>query len=88
MLNVAQVVAQNDWQNPVVFQRNRINAHSPHHGYKTLKDALHNTNAQKRSLNGQWDFRLFEAPANVPESLLSKTLSDVDANLLLISIIV
>ncbi len=33
MLNVAQVVAQNDWQNPVVFQRNRINAHSPHHGY-------------------------------------------------------
>ena len=76
MLNVAQVVAQNDWQNPVVFQRNRINAHSPHHGYKTLKDALHNTNAQKRSLNGQWDFRLFEAPANVPESLLSKTLSD------------
>ena len=76
MLNVAQVVAQNDWQNPVVFQRNRINAHSPHHGYKTLKDALQNTNAQKRSLNGQWDFRLFEAPANVPESLLSKTLSD------------
>ena len=52
MLNVAQVVAQNDWQNPVVSQRNRINAHSPHHGYKTLKDALHNTNAQKRSLNG------------------------------------
>ena len=76
MLNVAQVVAQNDWQNPVVFQRNRINAHSPHLGYKTLKDALHNTNAQKRSLNGHWDFRLFEAPANVPESLLSKTLSD------------
>ena len=76
MLNVAQVVAQNDWQNPVVSQRNRINAHSPHLGYKTLKDALHNTNAQKRSLNGHWDFRLFEAPANVPESLLSKTLSD------------
>ena len=76
MLNVAQVVAQNDWQNPVVFQRNRINAHSPHHGYKTLKDALHNTNAQKRSLKGQWDFRLFDAPESVPESLLSKTLSD------------
>ena len=81
MLNVAQVVAQNDWQNPVVFQRNRINAHSPHHGYKTLKDALQNTNAQKRSLNGQWDFRLFEAPTNVPESLLSKTLNgDESAN--------
>ena len=76
MLNVSQVVAQKDWQNPVVFQRNRINAHSPHHGYKTLEDALHSTNAQKRSLNGQWDFRLFDAPESVSESLLSKTLSN------------
>ena len=76
MLNVAQIVAQNDWQNPVVFQRNRITAHSPHHGYKTLKDALHSTNAQKSSLNGQWGFRLFDAPESVPESLVSNTLSD------------
>ena len=76
MLNVAQIVAQNDWQNPVVFQRNRISAHSPHHGYKTLKDALHSTNAQRSSLNGQWDFRLFDAPESVPESLVSNTLSD------------
>ncbi|MBT3135441.1 beta-galactosidase [Alteromonas sp. ALT199] len=76
MLNVSQVVAQKDWQNPVVFQRNRISAHSPHYGYKTLEDALHSTNAQKRSLNGQWDFRLFDAPESVPDSLLTKTLSN------------
>lgn len=33
MANVAQVVAQKDWQNPVVFQRNRVNGHSPLNGF-------------------------------------------------------
>jgi len=80
MQSVAQIVAQNDWQNPVVFQRNRINAHSPHHGYTSLEDALHNTNARKRRLNGEWDFRLFNAPNQVPESLLSATLDKAESD--------
>lgn len=75
MTTVAQIVAQNDWQNPVVFQRNRINAHSPHNGFRTLDDAINGNNAQKRSLNGEWDFRLFEAPHLVCESVLDKALS-------------
>lgn len=75
MKTVAQIVAQNDWQNPVVFQRNRVAGHSPHHGYKTLEDALHNANAQKYLLNGEWDFCLFDAPEQVPENLLAATLS-------------
>ena len=81
MLNVAQVVAQNDWQNPVVFQRNRINAHSPHHGFTSLENALHNIKTRTCSLNGQWDFRLFDAPESVPESLLSTTLSAEEGSL-------
>ena len=75
MTTVAQIVAQNDWQNPVVFQRNRINAHSPHNGFRTLDDAINGNNAQKCSLNGEWDFRLFEAPHLVCESILDKALS-------------
>lgn len=74
MKTVASVVAQNDWQNPVVFQRNRVNGHSPHHGFTTLDDAIQNKNAQKRSLNGAWDFRLYDAPESVSESLLAEAL--------------
>lgn len=76
MANVAQVVAQKDWQNPVVFQRNRVNGHSPLNGFLTQEDAKHNANAQKQSLNGEWDFRLYPQPEAVTEDLLSEVLSD------------
>jgi beta-galactosidase len=81
MTTVAQIVSQNDWQNPVVFQRNRVNAHSPHNGFKSLEDALHNVNAQKRSLNGEWDFRLFDAPQCVTESLIEKAIPNTESAL-------
>lgn len=81
MTTVAQIVSQNDWQNPVVFQRNRVNAHSPHNGFTSLEDALHNVNAQKRSLNGEWDFRLFDAPQCVTESLIEKAIPDTESAL-------
>lgn len=74
MATVAQIVAQNDWQNPVVFQRNRVGAHSPHHGFTSLEDAIQNTNAQIRSLNGVWDFRLYSAPQAVPEHFIERVL--------------
>lgn len=76
MDTVAHVVAQQDWQNPVVYQRNRINGHSPLHGYPSVDDALAGKQANKRSLNGKWDFRLFDSPFEVPESVLAKTLSE------------
>ena len=79
MKTVASVVAQNDWQNPVVYQRNRVNAHSPLHGFTSLQDAIHNTNAQKTCLNGLWDFRLYDAPEKVPEDFIAETLESEEA---------
>ena len=76
MANVAQVVAQKDWQNPVVFQRNRVNGHSPLNGFLTQDDAKQNVNAQKQSLNGEWEFRLYLQPEAVDEDLLSEELSE------------
>ncbi|WOI37305.1 beta-galactosidase [Alteromonas sp. CI.11.F.A3] len=76
MANVAQVVAQKDWQNPVVYQRNRVNGHSPLNGFLTQDDAKQNVNAQKQSLNGEWDFRLYPQPEAVTEDLLSEVLVD------------
>ena len=73
---VAQVVAQKDWQNPVVFQRNRVNGHSPLNGFVTQDDAKQNVNAQKQSLNGEWEFRLYPQPEAVDEDLLSEELSE------------
>jgi beta-galactosidase len=78
MKTVASVVAQNDWQNPVVYQRNRVNAHSPLHGFTSLHDAIHNTNAQKTCLNGLWDFRLYDAPEQVPEDFIAETIDSND----------
>ena len=76
MANVAQVVALNDWQNPVVFQRNRVSGHSPLNGFLSEADAISNTRPQKRSLNGQWDFRLFANPHAVGEDFISEVVAD------------
>ena len=75
MASVAQIVAQNDWQNPVVFQRNRINGHSPLNGFLSEADAISNTRPQKRSLNGLWDFRLFTNPLEVGEDFISDSVA-------------
>lgn len=76
MTSVAQVIAQQDWQNPVVFQRNRINGHSPLHGFLNETDALLHQNSQRTLLNGQWEFRLFERPEQVCEAVLASSLPE------------
>ena len=42
MADIEQVVSQKDWQNPLVYQRNRINAHAPHNGFVSEEDAVQN----------------------------------------------
>ena len=71
MHTVAEVVAQQDWQNPVVYQRNRVNGHAPLNGYTCLDDALNKSGAQKRKLNGDWQFRLFNSPFDVPDNAIA-----------------
>ncbi|NDW21989.1 beta-galactosidase [Alteromonas hispanica] len=78
MANVEQIISQKDWQNPLVYQRNRVNAHAPHNGFITQEDALNNRNASKMSLNGQWMFRLYPSPDAVANEFIADVLPETD----------
>ena len=79
MANVEQIISQKDWQNPLVYQRNRVNAHAPHNGFITQEDALNNRNASKMSLNGQWMFRLYPSPDAVANEFIADVLPETDS---------
>ena len=70
--SLAAVLARRDWENPGVTQLNRLEAHPPFYSWQNADDARANRqSAQKRSLNGQWQFAWFASPEAVPESWLT-----------------
>ena len=75
MNSLQHIINRRDWENPISVQVNQVKAHSPLNGFKSVDHARTNTQSQKQSLNGQWDFKLFDKPEAVDESLLSETLS-------------
>lgn len=68
------------WENPQVFQVNKRQPHVPLQSYatpeaaieavqsigRTLNDSLQISQHQ-HDLNGFWDFKLFDSPADVPD---------------------
>lgn len=68
MTTFTQVLARRDWENPQSVQVNRLPAHSPLHGYRTQDEALNKISAQRKLLNGSWQFQLYVAPGMVPEN--------------------
>ncbi|KAA1159820.1 beta-galactosidase [Pseudoalteromonas fuliginea] len=75
MTSLQHIINRRDWENPISVQVNQVKAHSPLNGFKSVEHARTNTQSQKKSLNGQWDFKLFDKPEAVDESLLSETLN-------------
>ena len=75
MTSLQHIINRRDWENPISVQVNQVKAHSPLNGFKSVDHARTNTQSQKQSLNGQWDFKLFDKPEAVDESLLSETLN-------------
>jgi len=78
MTTLTQIIQRRDWENPQSIQVNQLNAHSPLNSFASETDALNNTNSNKRSLNGQWDFKLFDAPESVTENVISPQPLSVD----------
>lgn len=76
MISLKHIIRRRDWENPLSVHINKVKAHSPLNGYKTLADAKQKHNAQRQLLNGKWDFKLFTKPEEVDESLLSEQVSD------------
>ncbi|MDY6889619.1 MAG: glycoside hydrolase family 2 TIM barrel-domain containing protein, partial [Pseudomonadota bacterium] len=75
MNSLQHIINRRDWENPISVQVNQVKAHSPLNGFKSVDHARTNTQSQKQSLNGQWDFKLFDKPEAVDESLLSEALA-------------
>jgi beta-galactosidase len=70
------IIQRRDWETPVTTQINKVRAHSPLNGYKTLADARQKQNPQRQLLNGQWEFKLFDKPEEVDESFLNEQTND------------
>lgn len=76
MTSLAHLIQRRDWETPLTTQINKVSAHSPLNGYKTLADARHKKNPQRQLLNGLWEFKLFDSPEDVNEGLLSEQTDD------------
>ncbi|MFD2166154.1 beta-galactosidase [Thalassotalea euphylliae] len=70
MIGIKDVVARRDWENQLCFQVNQVRAHSPLNGYKSIEEALTKQNSQRRLLNGDWNFQLFDKPESVTDDFI------------------
>ena len=62
--------AQNDWENPAVFERNQTEAHAPLTPFTSVKEALtgnKNENIYYQSLNGIWKFKWVSTVSEAPQ---------------------
>jgi len=66
-----------DWENPGVIALHRLPMHVPLSSWRDLDAArLNKPSASAISLNGLWNFRLFDRPEDVPDSWLADELDD------------
>ena len=76
MTSLEQIIQRRDWETPLTTQINKVRAHSPLNGYKTIADARHKQNPQRQLLNGDWEFKLFNKPEEVDGSFLNEQTND------------
>ena len=72
-MNFKQLIARRDWENPLVTGQNRLAAHVPLAGYRSLQQAQQvkqTASSRFKLLNGNWQFRLFESPEAVDERFM------------------
>ncbi|MDV7104717.1 beta-galactosidase [Vibrio sp. TH_r3] len=76
MITFEALIARRDWENPLCFQTNQIEAHSPLNHFICVEDALIKKNSAKMSLNGHWKFKLFSQPEMVPDAFAAADFDD------------
>ncbi len=74
MHSFAEIIARRDWENPQVTSVNRRQAHSPLASYQDLKQARDEGSSQNQlSLNGQWQFCLYDSPEQVSDKFTEES---------------
>ena len=62
-----------DWHNPTCFAINRLPAHVPLRSFQNESKARAGTaGSRTQLLDGEWQFRLFDCPEDVPVSWLAE----------------
>ena len=74
LFSIVQVVlAQNDWENEHIFEKNKMEARVPSYSYMNATDALSGNRELSRmiSLNGIWKFNFVEKAENRPTDFMA-----------------
>ena len=62
MSTFTDLLSRRDWENPLVTGQNRLPGHSPLRAYASHDDARNDLTSARQSLNGDWDFVLYDRP--------------------------
>ncbi|MGL6259026.1 beta-galactosidase [Vibrio sp. WXL210] len=72
----SDLIQRRDWENPQTVNLHCLKAHSPLASFRSIDDALRGENAHRRSLNGEWKFKLFNAPEAVDCQFIESSFDD------------
>ncbi|NGN97499.1 beta-galactosidase [Grimontia sp. S25] len=82
MTRFAELIRRRQWENPAVTQLNRLPAHCPMASYPSVEAALDDqynaipVSRHRISLNGDWQFSLFDSPELVPSEVTNREFDD------------
>ncbi len=76
-MDIKEIIARRDWENPAVFQRHRLPRHVPLFSFASVEDAVQVDHPGRRTyLNGTWKFRLLPAPVDLDSSMIAGDIED------------
>ncbi|MGF1790549.1 beta-galactosidase [Photobacterium profundum] len=73
---LSDIIQRRDWENPQSVNIHCLKAHSPLASYRDINHARDGIHAQRQSLNGQWKFKLFNAPEQVEGEFIDVQFND------------
>ncbi|MDO6760970.1 glycoside hydrolase family 2 TIM barrel-domain containing protein [Tamlana sp. 2_MG-2023] len=73
-ISVPFCFAQNDWENELMFEKNKMDARVPSYSFSNHSDALNGNRkkARMKSLNGIWKFNYVEKSSERPSDFIAK----------------
>ncbi len=74
ILSDSGLISQNDWENELMFEKNKMKARVTSYSFENVQDALNGdrTKARLRSLNGLWKFKYVSSIEERPAAFMSK----------------
>ncbi|MDR9826229.1 beta-galactosidase [Vibrio sp. FNV 38] len=72
----SEIIQRRDWENPQSVQLHCLKAHSPLSSYRSAQDAQKDTVHRRQTLNGNWKFKLFDAPEVVQGEFIESEFND------------